>query len=79
MKKSWWIIDWSLHALNTDYFDEEVLSAASISLYDDITETASHSGHRTDSKQDEINRSSGSAYVRTYIDCQVSFVLTECY
>ena len=46
-------------ALNTDHIDEELLSAASVSLYDDITKTASHSGHRTDSKQgNKLNRSS---------------------
>ena len=62
-------------------YDEELLSVATVSLYDDITETASHSaGYRTDSKQGyelQMNRSSGSAYVCTYIVCQVSFVLTE--
>ena len=62
-------------------YDEELLSAATVSLHDDITETASHSaGHRTDSRQGyklQMNRSSGSAYVCTYVVCQVSFVLTE--
>ena len=69
-----------MHSCSTDYFDEETLSAASVSLYNNITETASHSG-RTDmySKQGNKLRSSGSAYVATYIVCQVSFVLTERY
>ena len=58
----------SLHALYTDHTYEELLSAASVSLYDDIIKTASHSGHRTDSKQGnelQKNRFSGSAYVPT--------------
>ena len=63
----------SLHALNTDHIDEELLSAASISLYNDITKTSSHSGHRTDSKQGnefQMNRFSGSAYVpMQFVEC----------
>ena len=54
-----------MHSI-TDHVDEELLSAASVSLYNDITKTASHSGRSTDRKQGnklEINRSSGSAYV----------------
>ena len=51
MGKHWRKLDRSLHALNTNHIDEEYLSAAIVSLYAEITETASHSGHRTDSKQ----------------------------
>ena len=60
-----------LDALNSDHSDEELLSAASKSQYNDISETASNSGHRTDSKQRnklKMNSSSGSVYLPSYLN-----------
>ena len=49
-----------MHSIATDRIDEELLSAASVSLYGYITKTVPHSGKRTDSKQEnglKMNRS----------------------